>query len=64
MLDMSYLPNSWMFNKALDYASSPFVRDAEMEVSTMPTVIDGKVLPTPPMKYNGPEPMVFFFPEK
>ncbi|KAF8558461.1 Piwi-domain-containing protein [Imleria badia] len=37
---------------ALDYASSPFVRDAELEVSTMPTVIDGKVLSTPPMQYN------------
>ncbi|KAG8217323.1 putative argonaute-like protein [Butyriboletus roseoflavus] len=42
---------------ALDYASSPYVRDAGLQVSTTPTIIDGKVLPTPPMKYNGPVPM-------
>ncbi|KAG6379119.1 Piwi domain-containing protein [Boletus reticuloceps] len=37
---------------ALDYATSPFVRDAEMEVSTTPTMIDGKVLSTPEMQYK------------
>ncbi|KAH0830397.1 hypothetical protein J3R83DRAFT_1791 [Lanmaoa asiatica] len=36
----------------LDYTSSPFVRDAEMEVSTTPTIIDGKVLSTPTMRYH------------
>ena len=46
-------------SKALDYASSPFVRDAEMQVSTTPTIIDGKVLSTPPMQYGrGAQPLV------
>ncbi|KAN0075335.1 Piwi domain containing protein [Tylopilus felleus] len=37
---------------ALDYAASPFVKDAELQVSTTPIVIDGKVLSTPPMQYK------------
>jgi len=37
---------------ALDYAASPFVRDAELQVSTSPRMLDGKVLSTPPMYYK------------
>ncbi|KAI9569067.1 Piwi domain-containing protein [Boletus coccyginus] len=44
---------------ALNYASSPFVRDAGIEVATVPTTIDGKVLSTPPMQYRkGSAPLV------
>jgi len=59
---MPHLPNHGFFCEALDYASSPFVRDAEMEVATVPTTIDGKVLSTPPMQYRkGSEPLVKHF---
>ncbi|KAF9239655.1 Piwi domain-containing protein [Melanogaster broomeanus] len=42
----------------LDYSSSVFVRDAELEISPSPTIIDGKVLSTPPMLYRqGTQPL-------
>ncbi|KIJ60652.1 hypothetical protein HYDPIDRAFT_43184 [Hydnomerulius pinastri MD-312] len=42
----------------LDYMNSPFVLDAELEISPTPTIIDGKVLTTPPMQYAGPQPLI------
>ncbi|KAF9228654.1 Piwi-domain-containing protein [Gyrodon lividus] len=45
----------------LDYNSSIFVKDAGLEISSSPTIIDGKVLSTPPMQYKpGSQPLASF----
>ncbi|KAF8840966.1 Piwi-domain-containing protein [Paxillus ammoniavirescens] len=43
----------------LDYSSSVFVKNAGLEISSSPTIIDGKVLSTPPMQYRpGSQPLI------
>ncbi|KIJ17201.1 hypothetical protein PAXINDRAFT_73870, partial [Paxillus involutus ATCC 200175] len=45
----------------LDYSSSVFVINAGLEIASSPTIIDGKVLSTPPMQYKpGSQPLASF----